>query len=361
MGKHKNLRNVDNVVFGRGSFAQLDEIIEPKRSLNDGFMVFIVDKYFEGKELADKVPVRQEDVLIFSDVDGHEPTTDQVDTIRDSVLNENGLPSGVIGIGGGSVMDIAKSVSLMFTNEGSSQLYQGLNLIKKEGLYHVGVPTLSGTGAECSITAVLTGPEKKLGLKCEWTPFNQIVLDADLIDDAPINQWFYTGMDSYIHCIESESGLYKNTFSSAYAQAALDLCRDVFIKPGFGQTPENNEKLMLASLMGGLSLTYSEVGACHAVSYGLSYVLGTRHGIANCIAFNHLEEYYGDAVKEFREMVAINKVDLPQGLAKSWSEEQITAMAEITYNLPHMWNHALGLDWKDKIDLEGMKELFRRL
>ena len=358
---HKNLKNVDKVVFGRGSFDQLDDILQPKRAENDGFMVWIIDNFFKGKALVDRIPNKPEDVVMFIDVDGHEPTTDQVDDIRDTVMRDKGLPSGIIGIGGGSIMDIAKAAALMFKNEGSSQLYQGLNLVKHEGIYHVGVPTLSGTGAECSTTAVLTGPVKKLGLKCEWTPFNQIILDADLIADVPRNQWFYTGMDCYIHCIESESGLYKNTFSSAYAQASLDLCRDVYINEGYGQNPLNDEKLMVASLMGGLSLTYSEVGACHAVSYGLSYVLGTRHGIANCIAFNHLEEYYGDAVLEFREMVDKNNIDIPQNLASQWTEDQITAMAEITYNLPHMWNHAIGLDWKDKIDLEGMKALFRRL
>ena len=86
-----------------------------------------------------------------------------------------------MGIGGGSIMDIAKAISLMFTNEGSSVLYQGLNLIKKPGIYHLGVPTISGTGAEVSMTAVLTGPVKKLGLKCDWTVFNQVILDPELL------------------------------------------------------------------------------------------------------------------------------------------------------------------------------------
>ncbi len=356
---HKNFTNVDKVVYGRGAYAQLDSILEPKRAENDGFMLFVIDKYFEGKKFS--VPSKSGDVVLFVDIDEHEPTTEQIDAIRDEVLQNNGLPAGVIGIGGGSIMDVAKAVSLMFTNEGSSQLYQGLNLIKKKGIYHVGVPTVSGTGAECSTTAVLTGPEKKLGLKCEWTPFNQIVLDPELIKEVPTNQWFYTGMDTYIHCIESESGIYKNTFSTAYANASLDLCRDVFINEGAGQSAENDEKLMVASLMGGLSLTYSEVGACHAMSYGLSVVFGTKHGYANCLAFNHLEEFYGDAVGEFKEMVQQHNIDLPQNLSKNWTEEQITQMAEVSYKLEHMWNHALGLDWKNKIDLEGMKALFRRL
>ena len=106
-------------------------------------------------------------LILFEDVDHHEPTTEQIDSLRDKILKEKGLPSGIVGIGGGSIMDIAKALSLMLTNEGSSALYQGLNLIQKAGVYHLGIPTISGTGAEVSMTAVLTGPEKKLGLKCK--------------------------------------------------------------------------------------------------------------------------------------------------------------------------------------------------
>ncbi|MDB5273723.1 MAG: iron-containing alcohol dehydrogenase [Chitinophagaceae bacterium] len=358
---HKNFRNVDKVVYGRGAFAQLDGILNEKRKDNDKFMLFIVDKYFEGKPLAAKVPVHPEDIVMYISVDEEEPTTDQIDYVRDTVKSSKGIPAGVIGIGGGSIMDIAKASSLMFTNEGSSQLYQGLNLIKNPGIYHVGIPTLAGTGAEVSITAVVTGPEKKLGLKCDWTPFNQIVLDPDIIKDAPRDQWFYTGMDTYIHCIESESGMYKNIFSTAYANQSLELCRDVFIREGCGQSDVNDEKLMVASLMGGLSLTYSEVGACHALSYGLSFVFGLRHGYANCLAFNHLEEFYGEAVGEFKAMVKKHNITLPQNLAKGWTEDEITQMTEVSYKLDHMWKQAIGLDWKEKWTLENIKDLFRRL
>ncbi len=358
---YNNFKNVEKIVYGRGCFDQLGDIIAPKRNENDGFMVFIVDNYFKGKEFAGRLPLKQGDVVEFVDVDPKEPTTEQIDTIRDRVMEENGLPAGVVGIGGGSIMDIAKALSLMFTNEGSSELYQGLNLIKKPGIYHVGVPTISGTGAECSMTAVLTGPVKKLGLKCEWTVFNQIVLDPELTATVPTNQWFYTGMDTYIHCIEAETGQYFNTFSKAYGDESLKLCREVFLGENAGQTPENNEKLMMASLFGGLSLTYSEVGVCHALSYGLSYVFGTKHGFANCLAFYHLEDFYGDAVNEFKQMVAQHNIDLPQNMAASWTDDEIAKMAEISYNLPHMWRHALGDDWESKITRKDIEALFRRM
>lgn len=358
---HKNFKNIEKVVYGRGSFDMMSEILEPVRNENDHFFVFIVDHYFKGKELEKRLSATGADVVRFIDVDPHEPTTEQIDSIRDEVLSSKGLPSGIIGIGGGSIMDIAKASSLMFTNEGSSTLYQGLNLIKKPGIYHLGVPTISGTGAEVSMTAVLTGPEKKLGLKCDWTVFNQVILDPELIASVPRDKWFYTGMDTYIHCIESENGMLNNAFSLAYAEQSLKLCKDIFLGEHAGQTAENDDKLMVASLMGGLSLTYSEVGVCHALSYGLSKILGTKHCYANCLAFQHLEDYYPEGIIEFREMIKKHQIELPQNLNKSWSEEQITAMAQVAYNLSHMWNHAIGADWKEKITLDIIKDLYRRM
>jgi len=357
---HKNFKNVEKTVYGRGSFDQLDGIVNDRRTENDGFAVFLVDNYFEDKSLGKRIPAHKGDMLVFVDIQTHEPTTEQVDMIRDTIL-EKGMPAVIIGIGGGSVRDIAKATSVMVCNEGSSTLYQGLNLVKKPGVYAIGVPTISGTGAEVSMTAVLTGPEKKLGLKCDWTVLNQIVLDPDLIADVPTNQWFYTGMDNYIHCIESETGDFKNAYSKAFGDQSLKLCREVFLGENAGQTPKNDEKLMIASMLGGLSLTYSEVGVCHALSYGLSYVFETRHGLANCICFNQLEDVYGEGVNEFKQMVKRFKINIPKNMAKRWSEEEITAMAEIALPLKHMWRHAFGPNWEEKVNLEMIKDYYRRM
>jgi 3-deoxy-alpha-D-manno-octulosonate 8-oxidase len=54
-------------------------------------------------------------------------------------------------------------------------------------------------------------------------------------------------------------------------------------------------------------------------------------------------------------------VQLPQGLARNWTDAQITAMAEVAYNLPHMWNHAIGADWQEKVSLETIKKLYQRM
>jgi 3-deoxy-alpha-D-manno-octulosonate 8-oxidase len=358
---HKNFKNIEKVIYGRGSFASMESILSERRNDNGGFFLFLIDQYFKGKELETRIPAQPVDVVEFIDVDPEEPTTDQVDRLRDKIMQSKGIPSGVVGIGGGSIMDLAKAISLMFTNKGSSTLYQGLNLIRYPGIYHLGVPTISGTGAEVSMTAVLTGPEKKLGLKCDWTVFNQVILDPELIASVPKDKWLFTGMDTYIHCIESENGLLNNAFSHAYAEQSLKLCREIFLGKHAGHNPENDDKLMVASLMGGLSLTYSEVGICHALSYGLSKILGEKHCYANCLVFQHLEDYYQEGVREFKQMLFKHQVELPQGLSNKWKDDEITAMSQVAYNLSHMWNHAIGPNWKEKINIESIKALYKRI
>ncbi len=358
---HKNFKNIDRVVYGRGSFSELAEIIEPVRKENNRYFVYVIDSFFENRIGPKELNSKKEDLIYYIDVSPHEPTTEQVDTLRDEILSKKGLPSGVVGMGGGSIMDIAKALSLMLTNPGSSTLYQGLNLVKFPGIYHLGIPTISGTGAEVSMTAVLTGPEKKLGLKCDYTVFNQVILDPELTATVPKDWWFYTGMDTYIHCIESHYGIKNNAFSLAYGNQALELCREVYLNEGSGKTPENDDKLMVASLMGGLSLTYSEVGVCHALSYGLSKVHGTRHCFANCIIFQHLEDIYPEGVSEFKCMLEKNGIELPKNLSKNWTDKQLDEMVKVSINLPFMWHHAFGDDYKEKATPEYIRSLFMRL
>jgi 3-deoxy-alpha-D-manno-octulosonate 8-oxidase len=124
----RNFKMVDYVVYGRGSFNQLDEILAPQRK-GDAPMIFLVDHFFEGKALANRVPLRGKDKIVFVDVT-YEPKTTQVDALAKELKDEFGTVSGIIGIGGGSAMDLAKAVSLMMTNTGSSADYQGWDLVK---------------------------------------------------------------------------------------------------------------------------------------------------------------------------------------------------------------------------------------
>src|SRR5436853_3315100 len=356
--KFRNFKMVGYMIYGRGSFNQLDDIIAPHRQEGKP-MIFLVDHFFEDKPFLARIPIRGNDQVFAADVT-QEPKTVYVDELADHLKEKYGTVSGIIGIGGGSTMDLAKAVSLMMTNPGSSADYQGWDLVKNPGVYKVGIPTLSGTGAEVSRTTVLTGPTRKLGMNSDFTPFNQIVLDPELTANAPDNQRFYTGMDCYIHCIESLQGTYLNEFSKSYGEKALELCRHVFLEKDKWDD-ECNDKLMMASYAGGMSIAYSQVGIAHAVSYGLSYLLGTKHGIGNCIVMNHLDEYYPAGVKEFRKMVEKNKIDIPTGICKGLGDEQFEKMINVSLGMKPLWENALGKDWEKIMTREKLRALYERL
>ena len=358
---YRNVPMVPRVVFGRGSFNQLNEIISPKRLNVHAPFIYLVDDVFKGKSwLTSRIPLSYTDNIIYISAN-EEPKTSQVDELVEQIiLNSKETPSGIIGIGGGTILDLAKAVSIMITNQGSASDYQGWDLVKSPAIYHVGIPTISGTGAEVSRTTVLTGPEKKLGINSDFTPFDQVVLDSELTKNVPKDQWFYTGMDCFIHCIESLNGTYLNAFSQSYGEKAYELCKTLFLQNSIS-VEESQEKLMMASWHGGMSIVYSQVGVAHAMSYGLSYLLGTKHGIGNCIVFDHLEEYYPEGVKLFKEMKQKHNIELPSGLCANLGDEDFDIMINIALDLEPLWENAIGKNWRKTITREKLKALYQKM
>jgi 3-deoxy-alpha-D-manno-octulosonate 8-oxidase len=356
----RNLKAVGRVLYGRSSFDQLNDVLSELRVQSDSYVLFLLDEYFEGKEFMNRIPLLPQDILKIIEI-AEEPKTKIVDEIVAEVKSlGKGIPVSVVGIGGGSVMDYAKAIRLMFTNEGSSAQYQGLDLIKNKGVHCTVVPTISGTGAEVSMTTVLTGPVKKLGIKGNYTPADQLVIDPELIVTVPEPQRFYTAMDSYIHNIEALNGFRRTVMGDSLGSESLRLCREIFLSQD-SRTPENEEKLMIASYLGGLSLTYSEVGACHALSYGLASVTGVHHGIGNCIVFNQLDEFYPEGVKEFRAMMKNNNIDLPVGFNANRTPDEIEKMIDVSLTLIFMWAHVCGPDWQKIITRDKLRSLLMKM
>lgn len=350
---------VPRVVFGRGSFASIDTILMPKRRNSEAPFIYLVDAFFEGTDLHTKIPLLFDDQIIYTSAE-EEPKTEQVDALVAKLKADYiELPSGIIGIGGGTLLDMAKAVALLMTNPGSSADYQGWDLIQRPGLYHVGIPTISGTGAEVSRTAVLMGPEKKLGLNSDYTTYDQVILDPNFLATVPKEQWFYTGMDCFIHCVESLEGTYLNAFSESYGEKAYDLCKEVFL----GDIPklEAEEKLMMASWHGGMSIAYSQVGVAHAMSYGLSYVLSTKHGIGNCLVFQFLEEFYPEGVALFNKMMQKHNISLPKGICANCTDAELELMAKIALGMAPLWENALGPNWESKISKEDLIAIYKKI
>ena len=146
-----------------------------------------------------------------------------------------------------------------------------------------------------------------------------------------------------------------NELARGYATRAIELCRKVFLADGSG------DELLVASYMGGCSVVNSEVGICHALSYGLSLELGYRHGIANCIAFNVLDDYYPRHVPEFRKMMEGQNIVLPKGVTQSMDQDALGRMVDMTLRMERPLTNALGENWRDVLTRERIFDLYSRI
>lgn len=351
-------KNVLHYVFGPGSVSRLEEFLAPRR----GCVLFCIDSYFRGKALLRRLPIRRGDKVHFVDA-GSEPTTVGINASLRGLRRKRGEAArAVVGVGGGSTLDTAKALSNLLTNGGRAEDYQGWDLVRRPGLFKIGVPTLSGTGAESSRTCVMIHPTSglKLGMNSDHTVFDRLILDPDLTRTVPRRQFFYTGLDTYVHCIESLAGCYRNAVGDAFSRQALDLCREVFLD-GDMKAYANREKLMIASYLGGCAIASSYVGVVHPFSAGLSVVLGVRHGLANCIVMTAMGEFYPKETAEFRRMAVRQRIHIPRGLCRGLDEARHRRLYEATVIHEKPLANALGPDFRKVLTQQKVREVFLRM
>jgi 3-deoxy-alpha-D-manno-octulosonate 8-oxidase len=289
------------------------------------------------------------------DVSESEPTVQLIDKLTKKLYD--GQYDCIIGIGGGSVMDIAKSLSITLSDslKRSAGEFQGWDLVFHNPIYKIGVPTLFGSGSEASRTAVLSTEHKKQGINSNYSMFDAVLLMPSLDQSADPSQKFYSGMDCYIHCVESSQGSFINDLSMSFAINALGICEDKFVNG----TKDAN--MALASYFGGVSIVNSEVGVCHALSYGISQELGIRHGLANCLVFKELEEFYGKYVIRFNEMLELNNIKLDKNICSQLPSDQLDQMIAATYRMERPLMNALGANYKNVLTEECIREIYSRI
>ena len=215
------------------------------------------------------------------------------------------LPRVVVGIGGGSTMDVAKAVSVMLTNPGSSADYQGWDLVKNKAVPKIAVPYPLGNGGRGHAHGGAHRAGKKAGDQQRFQHLRRRPDGPGTLKTVPADQEFYTGMDNFIHCVESTHGSAMNALGRPFALQAKAAVENFFLKE------KNYAEFMVGSFLGGCSIANSSVGICHALSYGIAFILGYRHGIANSIVFNQLEEFYGEDVLKFRQMMQKTQRETP--------------------------------------------------
>lgn len=261
----------------------------------------------------------------------------------------------IVGIGGGSTMDMAKGLSVSLANGLNIDQLQGWDIPTKPGIYKIGIPTIFGSGSEASRTAVFHNGVKKQGINSDYSMFDSIIIDPSLSATVPLQQKIYTAMDCYIHCVESLEGTYINQIASGYAEKALDYCDQYFADL------QNDELIAVASYYGGVSIVNSEVGICHALSYGLSIELGIRHGLANCIVFNVLDDYYGEYCSIFRAIIEKYEIDLPRLFPDGIEPDVLDRMVKQTLLMERPLENALGSSWRDKLNREQIEQIYLKM
>jgi 3-deoxy-alpha-D-manno-octulosonate 8-oxidase len=357
MNSMKITRLVPSILFGENRFEDLNGFIHEICSDRKGYTAYVVDSVHRQTGLCDRLRPGSEDLVLWFDASLREPKTSDVDDVCAEIVErkDKNPPRVVVGIGGGSTMDLAKAVSVLMTNPGAAADYQGWDLVKNRAILKIGVPTLSGTGAEATRTAVLTGPARKLGINSDQSIFNGVLLDPGLLKTVPVDQEFYAGMDNFIHCVEASHGSAMNAMGRPFALQAKAVLEDFFLNE------KNYADFMVASFLGGSSIANSSVGVCHALSYGIAFVLGFRHGIANSIVFNHLEEFYGPDVLLFHKMVERNNIRLPVNVTRNVTPEQMETMIQLVYMLERDLVSALGPEFRRILTPEKILSLYERM
>jgi len=200
----------------------------------------------------------------------------------------------VIGVGGGSAMDVAKAISILLTNGGRAVDYLGLDKIGKPGVPKIMVPTSAGTGAEVTFTAVFINEEtgSKGGMNGDPLYPDVALLDPELTLSLPPHITATTGIDALTHALEAFTSVQAHPISEMYSLQAIELITSN-IRSAYadGRNMEARSNMLLGSLLGGKALAIAGVGLVHAMAYPLGGMFGIAHGLANAVLLPYVTEY----------------------------------------------------------------------
>lgn len=210
-----------------------------------------------------------------------EPTTDMVNEYCSKLRNKK--IDMFVGIGGGSVLDLTKALSVMVVNEGKVEDYHGTGRNFTAGIKKILVPSTAGTGSEVTPGAVLVNKATKFkrSIGGKYVAANYAVLNASLTMSMPDSIIASTGLDALSHAIESYTAKNANDITRMYSKEAFRL-----IYNNLSSIFEDRENIalrnavLLGSCLVGFAIFNSNTGACHSISYALGIYHDIPHGVA---------------------------------------------------------------------------------
>ncbi|OCP10050.1 MULTISPECIES: iron-containing alcohol dehydrogenase [unclassified Ensifer] len=211
-------------------------------------------------------------------------------------------PDLIVGLGGGSVLDVAKLVAVLWNAQQTLADVAGPNRVAGRSTRLVQVATTAGTGSEAGIRSLITDPEKgnKIAVESPHMIADLAVLDPELTYSVPPAVTAATGVDAMAHCVEAFTNRRAHPMIDGFARMGFRLVGKYLARAvRDGTDTEAREGMMLASYYGGICLGPVNTAAGHAIAYPLGTRLRLPHGLANAIIFPH--------VLAFNQAVAANK------------------------------------------------------
>ena len=278
------------LVFGKNTLSQLgDEVLRLNPSkvfiaTIDPLLPVIAE--FVSSLTKNRVDVLQ-DVSIVA-----EPGFSDFEKLMKKVAPFN--PDIVIGIGGGSVLDIAKLVAAQLENEQELKDYVGIGLLKGRKKKLVCLPATSGTGSEISPNAILVdeNDNQKKGIISPFLVPDIVYVDPLLTISVPPAITAATGLDALTHCLEAYTNKFAQPFIDMYACEGMRLiAANIVTAVNDGKNIEAREKVAMGSLLGGFCLGPVNTAAVHALSYPLGSMFHLAHGLSNALLLPFVMEY----------------------------------------------------------------------
>ncbi|KEO74246.1 iron-containing alcohol dehydrogenase [Anditalea andensis] len=292
-----------------------------------------------------------------------EPSFDMYFSYLDKV-RDFGADS-IVGIGGGSVLDLAKLLAAMKDNTQSLDEVIGLHNLLERKTHLTCLPSTSGTGSEVSPNAIFLDEKtlEKKGVISRYLVPNAAYVDPLLTLGLPAKITAETGVDALSHCIEAYTNKFSHPLIDSYALKGIELIGQNLLKAyQNGQDQEVRSAVALGSMYGGLCLGPINTAAVHALSYPLGGKYHVPHGLANAVLLPEVMDYNMEADIEKHAQIAIalgvKKYDSLEETAKMGVEKikELVRECAIPNNLTE-----LGVQREDVDELAGLAMKITRL
>ena len=282
------------VVFGSGI---ADKVGGEAKLLGGKRALIVTDETMEKKGLCDKVekPLREvlEEVDIFDKVES-EPTLAIADEVVRASKNNYDM---VVGIGGGSVLDMAKVASAAAANpEQEASAFLGANKIKNPSVPKILIPTTAGTGSEATPFALVIVEGKKKAIASSYNLADVVFIDATFTATMPPRVTAFTGMDALSHAIEAFLSLGANPLTDSFALEAMrKISNNLEEAFSHGDNLNARMEMSLAAMLAGIAFGNAGVIAGHAIAHAFGARYKVPHGVSAALTLPYIMEYNASA------------------------------------------------------------------